>query len=290
MAKTETKPEVLPDGEVVQETTTFRLTPGLVTALVAVQKAMKPAAKSATGQVATRKYPYANLGDCWEAVQALLASNNLAVTHLPQATDGSCVRVLTLIVHAPSLGWLMSELVMKPTVETPQTVGGVLTYCRRYAMTAMLGIVVEDDDASAASQPHPGGAARQQAPAAKAPASGRPPSGRPPKDPATTEQLKEITALLKQICGDDAEARRNAYHTAADFIDKEGNPRNAPDDLRMMSAKWAGTAIGNLKKHIAAVAKQGGDEAPPVEPEDESQAPLGDSYEGQDLEDETIPF
>ena len=45
--------------------------------------------------------------------------------------------------------WISATLSMPVERETAQGFGSALSYCRRYALTAMLGIAAEDDDAEA---------------------------------------------------------------------------------------------------------------------------------------------
>lgn len=270
---------------VTSETFSAHLTAGLGAAMVAVQRAMKPAQPSATGHVGkegARAYQYANLADVTAALQDLMGKNDLFVTHLPQATDGTCVRLLTYVVHAPSCGWLMSEIVLTPASPTPQNIGSTMTYARRYGLSAMMGVVVEDDDAASASQ---GQAAR---PAAKSPTNGRsaaaaaPADGKPPKASATHEQLVEIKNLLQTACGEDAAAKRALYHEVADFTPKgQDKVVAAPDDTKKLSTGWAGNVIKSLRAYC--------EQHPAQAAENENQDAVSD-YTAEDLEDDSIPF
>ena len=274
----ETTGEVLPT--VTSETLSAHLTAGLGAAMVAVQRAMKPAQASATGHVGkegARAYQYANLADVTAALQDLMGKNDLFVTHLPQATDGTCVRLLTYVVHGPSMGWLMSEIVMTPASPTPQNIGSTMTYARRYGLSAMMGVVVEDDDAASASQ---GQAATNGRPAA-ASAAAAPAGGRPAKTMATHDQLVEIKNLLQQALGDAKEAKRALYHQVGDF-EKDGKTIKAPDDTSKLSAGWAGNIIKSLKAHL--------EEHPTAAAENENQDAGPSDYTAEDLEDDNIPF
>jgi hypothetical protein len=48
---------------------------------------------------------------------------------------------------------LCDDLVMKPVKDDPQGVGSCITYARRYALAAIVGVAPEDDDGNAASLP-----------------------------------------------------------------------------------------------------------------------------------------
>lgn len=273
---------------VTSETFSAHLTAGLGAAMVAVQRAMKPAQPSATGHVGkegARSYQYANLADVTAALQDLMGKNDLFVTHLPQATDGTCVRLLTYVVHAPSCGWLMSEIVMTPASPTPQNIGSTMTYARRYGLSAMMGVVVEDDDAASASQ---GQAAR---PAARAATNGRPAAasaaaapagGRPAKVLATHDQLVEIKNLLQTACGDDGAAKKALYHQVADFYGTDGKKVSAPDDTKKLSTSWAAGIIKDLQAYC--------EQHPAEAAENENQDASPADYTAEDLEDDSIPF
>jgi len=56
----------------------------------------------------------------------------------------------TVLMHA-SGEWVSSELAINPIKNEPQAIGSALTYARRYALSAILGIATdEDDDAESA--------------------------------------------------------------------------------------------------------------------------------------------
>ncbi len=92
---------------------------------------------------------YADLAAVWEACRKPLTENGLSIIQLPSA-DGPKVTVKTILGHK-SGQWIASELTMTSVKADPQGVGSALTYARRYALSAMVGIAPEDDDGSAAS-------------------------------------------------------------------------------------------------------------------------------------------
>jgi hypothetical protein len=83
---------------------------------------------------------YATLENVISTVKPVLATNGLSFSQLPQERG-----LYTLIMHI-SGEWIgaWSQLVMKD--ETPQGQGSALTYLRRYALSAALGLATEDDD------------------------------------------------------------------------------------------------------------------------------------------------
>lgn len=92
---------------------------------------------------------YADLASVWEACRKPLTDNGLSVAQTA-ATDEGRVCVTTLLMHA-SGQWISDTLAMRPTKDDPQGVGSCITYARRYALAAMVGVAPEDDDGNAAS-------------------------------------------------------------------------------------------------------------------------------------------
>lgn len=125
--------------------------PKLAAALAKVQSALRPVKRESQNPYFNSTY--ADLAAVWESVRKPLADNALALIQLPMPTDGMTVRLLTVLVHE-SGEYVASEIVMKPRDGTPQSVGSCLTYARRYALCAILGVTSEDeDDDGNAAQP-----------------------------------------------------------------------------------------------------------------------------------------
>ena len=99
------------------------------------------------------KNKYATLGDVLNEVRPVLAKNGLSILQMPSG-DGGLVQLTTLIM--PTSGeWIETEpIVMRPEKPNAQGMGSVLTYARRYSLSAILGVASEDDDdGNQASQP-----------------------------------------------------------------------------------------------------------------------------------------
>ena len=124
----------------------------LAAALVKAQAAMKPAVKDATNPHFKSKY--ADLSAVWEAARGPLTANGLSVVQMPtDSNEPGRVALTTMLLHT-SGQYLSSTVSTRLQQETAQGVGSALTYLRRYALAAMVGIVADDDDdGNAASQP-----------------------------------------------------------------------------------------------------------------------------------------
>ncbi len=134
----------------------------LAAALAKAQGAMAPAAKDAKNpHFASR---YAGLASIWDACRGPLAANALSVVQGAE-TDGPRVTVTTRLLHA-SGEWIASSLTLTARDAAPQSVGSALTYGRRYALAALVGVSPDDDDGEAAH----GRPGASTAPAAATPA------------------------------------------------------------------------------------------------------------------------
>jgi hypothetical protein len=94
------------------------------------------------------KSRYADLASCWDAGRVPLTKNGLCVMQGAES-DGEGVTLTTMLAHT-SGQWVESSLRMVPVKPDPQGVGSCITYARRYALAAMIGLAQIDDDAEAA--------------------------------------------------------------------------------------------------------------------------------------------
>lgn len=98
------------------------------------------------------KSKYASLTDLWQTAGKLAAQHGLSISQFPLSRDDGKVGVVTYLGHV-SGQYICSEFYLSPTKNDPQAAGSALTYARRYAMAAALGLSADedDDDANAAS-------------------------------------------------------------------------------------------------------------------------------------------
>jgi hypothetical protein len=87
---------------------------------------------------------YADLSAIWDACRKPLADNGLS---LVQTTDraGEDIVLETLLLHETG-EWIKGKLPINAVKDEPQAIGSAISYARRYAMSAMLGIVSDEDD------------------------------------------------------------------------------------------------------------------------------------------------
>lgn len=121
----------------------------LAKALCAVQSALRPAIKDAANPFFKSKY--ADLNSVWDSCRGLLSENGLSVTQLNDVSETGVI-VETVLMHE-SGEWISGKMYLPLAKHDPQGVGSAVTYGRRYGLSAIIGIVSdEDDDGNAASQ------------------------------------------------------------------------------------------------------------------------------------------
>ena len=119
----------------------------LADALSKAQAEMETAKKDSANPFFKSKY--ADLASVWDACRGPLGKYGLSVCQMPETTDAGIV-VNTILMHS-SGEWISSELRMRPVKDDPQGLGSAITYARRYALAAAVGIAPEDDDGNQAS-------------------------------------------------------------------------------------------------------------------------------------------
>lgn len=97
------------------------------------------------------KSSYANLKSIIESSRPSLCKNGLSVIQTVQQSNGGDYLV-TILGHK-SGQWISSCMKINPVKPDPQSLGSCITYLRRYAYAAIVGVYDgEDDDGNHASQ------------------------------------------------------------------------------------------------------------------------------------------
>lgn len=127
----------------------------LAAALAVAQSEIHGAKKDAENPHFRSKY--ADLASVWDACRTALTKNGLSVVQSPRARlegAGWAVEVETTLLHKS--GQFMSDTLTVPMGKADaQAVGSAVTYARRYALAAFVGIAPEDDDGNAATADAP---------------------------------------------------------------------------------------------------------------------------------------
>lgn len=120
----------------------------LAKALVKAQSEIGAAQKSSKNPHFNNKY--ADLSEVWSAWQDVGPKNGLAVVQVVRVREDGKQALITRMMHTSGES-IESEILILPTKSDMQGIGSAITYCRRYALAAMAGIVQDDDDGNAAS-------------------------------------------------------------------------------------------------------------------------------------------
>ncbi len=122
----------------------------LASAMASFQAEMSPVGKSANNPFFKSKY--ADLASVMKEAMPLTSKNGLAIVQFPGVAPDSTEVLYTQITHK-SGQWMRSCMKLHLTKNDAQGQGSALTYAKRYAAMAALGIVAdEDDDGNAASK------------------------------------------------------------------------------------------------------------------------------------------
>jgi len=131
------------------------------------------------------KSKYASLSNILDVIHDPLQESGLIFSQLPTDANG----LTTILMHAESGEFIQATYEMQPTKNDPQGRGSAITYQRRYALAAILGLNIDDDDdGNAASQP-----ASQQT------TDDKPWLNKTEKDKVTlTKEWKQVVAALQK--------------------------------------------------------------------------------------------
>lgn len=196
----------------------------LAAALAKAQGQMYPAKMEATNPFLHNKY--ADLGSVIQAARAALAANGLSFTQHPAIEDGR-VSITTSLMHA-SGQWQTSTISLpigeEKGLSLAQSMGKVVTYLRRYSLSAILGIYA-DEDTDGNDEPRK---VAKPAPARPAPATQTPDEPPAPRLPVPTfimsrEEAEAETASDGTPYGEiDSAALEGRLHGIAKGMNKPG--------------------------------------------------------------------
>ena len=91
------------------------------------------------------KSKYAPLETVLNAVRPILSKHGLSIIQAP-SSEGEYVSITTTLLHESGEWIEFAPLNLKTDKNTAQGAGSAITYARRYAISAILGIASEEDD------------------------------------------------------------------------------------------------------------------------------------------------
>jgi hypothetical protein len=245
----------------------------LAGSLAKAQGAMRAALKDSVNPHFRSRY--ADLAGVWDACREPLASNGLAVIQTPGEIGDKTIELTTILAHE-SGEWIQSTFTIPVSKPDAQGVGSAVTYARRYALAAMVGIVQDDDDGNAATGPAPRKQVTIRRPDATEPEPA--PQGRP---------FNLDDALVAVRKAENLDVLKAVYTDAYNAADALGDDAGIAELIKAKDERKAALATkGSVPSKVkAAMAKA----APAVEaapaPEQQDDVPFGDKQE-----DESGPF
>jgi hypothetical protein len=124
----------------------------LAGALVEAQKEMPAVAKDGTNPHFKSKF--VSLDNLIEKTRPVLNKHGLAIVQFPSVSELGAPTLRTILVHSESGEQLSADMPLFLAGQDMQKYGAALTYARRYAWAAALGIASdEDDDGNTAATP-----------------------------------------------------------------------------------------------------------------------------------------
>jgi hypothetical protein len=87
------------------------------------------------------KSTYASLSNILDAINEPLIECGLSISQFPTGTDG-----LTTILMHESGEYIAGDFSMRPVKDDPQGRGSCLSYMRRYSISAVLSLNIDEDD------------------------------------------------------------------------------------------------------------------------------------------------
>jgi ERF superfamily len=191
-------------------------TASLAVALVQLQAALPRITKDDRGQAGNRETRYANLATITDAIKPVLADHGFAWICRPTFAVDRFILHYQLL-HAPTGDSISGEYPL-PQQANSQSIGGAITYAKRYALCAVLNIAPaeDDDDAQADAQEHADRQRMRTRAVADEGAHTPPPHARPaerskgrlpddewttpaPGEPSTNAQWQAIVTLTKRL-------------------------------------------------------------------------------------------
>jgi len=122
---------------------------------------LKDITRDQTANAGTYSYKFATLDAVSKQAREVLGPNGLAVQQFAHSDGLGSVCITTTVWHDSGQSISAPPLVF-PAKGGPQDVGSSISYARRYALMAFLGLATDDDDGAGAQQasvnadkPHP---------------------------------------------------------------------------------------------------------------------------------------
>lgn len=186
------------------------------------------------------KSKYVPLENVVEAISTTASKHGLSFIQFPLNQDNR-VGVVTILMHA-SGEWIESEPIFAtPAKNDAQAIGSVITYLKRYGLSAIFGITSsEDDDGNLAAhgndrQPQP--PQQNQHQSQQQQQNQQPPAHLQPMSPEQYDHVKKVLNKVAATFEADTQVLYNGALQACKIPDKNS---------KLLTAKEAGMVINHL--------------------------------------------
>ncbi len=122
----------------------------LYKALATAQGEIQAADAKSEADMGTYQYRYADLAACLDVIRKPLAENGLCLIQIP-SINGTEVKIETVLGHESGQS-ISCSMSMQSEKGSPQAIGAVMTYLRRYSLCSLIGVAQFDDDAASATK------------------------------------------------------------------------------------------------------------------------------------------
>jgi hypothetical protein len=176
----------------------------LAKALVQAQADFGPLVKGSKNEFFRSKY--SDLSAVMDVIRGPLHEHGLCFVQTNEPDEPGFITLETTLIHT-SGEWVAGRIRMPLVKSDPQGYGSAMTYARRYALQAILGLAAEDDDAESATQRKaPVDRSKPEKPPSPPAEPQTPPTGQ--ETPITAPQRKKLWAMMTEagLDKDDAKA------------------------------------------------------------------------------------
>lgn len=194
----------------------------LATALSKAQGEMQAAIKDKVNPYF--KSSYADLGSVWNAARPVLSKYGLCVmqtTELDSARNQ--ILLVTTLAHI-SGQWMKSYLPLNPSKNDSQGIGAAMSYLRRYSLSALVGVVCDEDDDDGET----------------AVGRGKVQPVKPEIEKLANSEVVTLTTLIQNL---DDESNKNFF----DWINKNFNARSIQDIPKACYEKCVASLNAKIK-------------------------------------------
>ena len=230
--------------------------PELVKALVRVQAELSNVEANREAHVRSEKgnysYAYADLAEVYDVVRPLCSKHGIALTH-DVWFDGPRVFVSTELLHES--GQALRSVLSAPAVGTIQGNGGLITYLKRYGVSARFALATDrDDDANGASgntattgpRPAGGNQGQRQAPPQRQEQRNEPPRREPPSQGAPAQERKAAAPTPDPKPAGTIPPREELRTLAVTFARFLGALIKDDDEIDTLERAWFSAPIAHL--------------------------------------------